>query len=448
MFWPLLTIILVLLAAGPAVAQDTGYTPPAPPVDLDLGFDTRVRQVTIHNLLDFDSEEDSGFPGDAVFFRVRHRLSADLHFRQGFSLQSRFTTEWRKYLDPWETPQKTEIILDNLYLDVPKIADLPLGVRIGRQDIIRGEGFVLMDGGPGDGSRSIYHNAVLFMLDGDAIGFRRAEIDLFAIRNPKFDEFVVANDLDTKMVDKDETAFGVYMTQPVPMVGKNETYYIYKEEEPHDAPEPETKLHTLGTRSTGDLPWDLRFGLEAAYQFGEHAEAQTGKKLADHSSYGGYLWVSRSFLALLHPSIKLGTFYLSGDDPGTEDNEAWNPLFSRWPKWSELYIYTQINEGRGVAYWTNTMSLNAQIGLKLSGSVGATYTYHYLTAPEESEYGDTRGHLHAWKVSATISDNISTHFLAERLDPGDVYPNPSGEGVGTKPKDDAYFLRWEVMFKM
>ena len=104
MFWPLLTIILVLLAAGPAVAQDTGYTPPAPPVDLDLGFDTRVRQVTIHNLLDFDSEEDSGFPGDAVFFRVRHRLSADLHFRQGFSLQSRFTTAWRKYLAPWETP--------------------------------------------------------------------------------------------------------------------------------------------------------------------------------------------------------------------------------------------------------------------------------------------------------------------------------------------------------
>lgn len=443
----MLTMLAAGVAAGPAAGQDTGYTPPAPPVDLDLGFDTRVRQVTIHNLLDFDSEQDLGFPSDAAFFRVRHRISPDLHFRPGFSLKTRFTTEWRKYLDPWVTPRKTEIILDNLYLDIPQIADLPLGVRIGRQDIIRGEGFVLLDGGPRDGSRSIYHNAALFMLDGDAIGFRKAKIDLFAIRNPAYDEYVVANDHESKIVDKDETAFGVYLTQPVPLGGKNESYYIYKEEEPNDAPEPDTKIHTLGTRSTGDLPWDLRFGLEAAYQFGEHGDPETGDKLADHQSYGGYLWVSRSFLALLHPNIKLGGFYLSGDDPATGDNEAWNPLFSRWPKWSELYIYSQIAEQGLVAYWTNTMSLNAQIGLKLTGSVGATYTYHYFTAPEGTDYGDTRGHLHAWKVSATISDHISAHFLAERFDPGDFYADPLDESGDAKPKDDAYFLRWEVMFK-
>jgi len=27
-------------------------------------------------------------------------------------------------------------------------------------------------------------------------------------------------------------------------------------------------------------------------------------------------------------------------------------LYSRWPKWSELYIYSQVPE-KGVAYWTN-----------------------------------------------------------------------------------------------
>jgi hypothetical protein len=450
-------LLAALPSPGAAQSGTAVYNPPPPPVDLDLGFDTRVRQVTIHNLLDFDSDGASGFPSDAAFFRVRHRILADLKFRPGFELKTRFTTEWRKYLDPWVTPEKTEIILDNFYLNIPQVADLPLGLRIGRQDIIRGEGFVLLEGGPNDGSRSIYHNAVLVMLDGDALGLRRAKIDLFAIRNPAYDDFVVANDLERPIVGKDETAFGVYLTQPVPMVGKNESYYIYKEEEPESAPEPDTKLHTLGTRSSGDLPWDLRFGLEAAYQFGEHADPADGKKLSDHRAFGGYLWVSRNFLTLLHPSIKLGAFYLSGDDPDSDDNQGWNPLFSRWPKWSELYIYSQINEQNGVAYWTNIMSLNAQVGLKLSGAVGATYTFHHFTAPERSGLpparrgsGDTRGDLHTFLVSATLSDNISAHFLAERFDPGDFYKDPLvdplDETQGTKPKDDAYFLRWEVMF--
>ncbi len=36
---------------------------------------------------------------------------------------------------------------------------------------------------------------------------------------------------------------------------------------------------------------------------------------------------------------------MSGDDPSTDDNEGWDPLFSRWPKWSELYIYSLATEG-------------------------------------------------------------------------------------------------------
>ena len=44
-------------------------------------------------------------------------------------------------------------------------------------------------------------------------------------------------------------------------------------------------------------------------------------------------------------------------------SENWDPLFSRWPKWSELYIYTQFRE-TGVAYWTNTGHLAGRSGVR------------------------------------------------------------------------------------
>ncbi|MCK4302869.1 MAG: alginate export family protein [Candidatus Eisenbacteria sp.] len=467
------TLLFCALIALAFPSWVLGQRDVVPAVGLDVGFDTRVREVTLHNLLDFNDDSGPAVSGllkasDTHFFRVRHRVSASLKFRAGFDLYSRFTTEWRKYLDPYESPTKMEIILDHLYLDVPEFFHLPLSLRVGRQDIIRGEGFMLLDGGPRDGSRSIYQNAIVLGIQGAAFGLKDATIDLFAIRNLAHDPFIVANDLsedgiNNRIVEKDETAFGVYVTNPE-FGQQNEIYYFYKEEEPDSDPYPDTRLHTrlhtIGMRLSGDLPWALKYAAEAAWQTGSQTEWQpdslTEEKISDHNSYGIYAWVSRSFIAPLQPTLKIGGIHLSGDDAHTEECEDWNPLFSRWPKWSELYIYTLIPEYGRVAYWSNLTSLNAQVALRLTKRAKFSYTFHKLGAVHPATpallddfYGEgtDRGELHEWKLSAEFGTRASCHFLIERFVAGDFYENPLGDDGEPIGKDDAYFFRWELMVK-
>ena len=467
----LLLLLSIALLSLPAAAQSRRQVS-FPPADFDAGIDTRIREVTLHNLLDFDYDEDQAVgdlskDSDTHFFRVRHRVWGQLKFRGGFSIYSRFTTEWRKYLTPYESPHKTEIILDNLYLDLPRIPYVPFSLRIGRQDLIRGEGFLLLEGGPNDGSRSIYHNAVLLTLLGARIGVPLTKFELIAIRNMAWDDLIVANGPSDEqratgqarpIVENDETALALYVTRTNLARQKLETYYFYKEEEAPSAQEPHLKLNTIGARISGELPWSVKYATEGAYQFGRHYPAcraggnvACGEPTRDHRSCGGYASFSRSFLTLLQPTLQLGAIYLSGDDIDDPDDEVvrgWHPLFSRWPKWSELYIYSLIPEGGRVADWSNLIALQAGLSLQLSGKARLSYNYYYMRAPEplnptaaaSSFFGDgqDRGHNQQWKLAVEMTPHVSWHFLLERFAPGDFYNDAA---------DDAYFVRWELILK-
>jgi len=488
--------------AGAAAAQSGApAAPEPPPVAFTGGLDTRVREVSLHNLLDFDDgagPETLGAPGaglktvsDAHFFRVRHRVWGQLKARGGARLYARAAAEWRKYLSPYLSPQKTEVVFDNLYLELPRPRGLPFTLRAGRQDIIRGDGFVLLEGGPGDGSRTIYHNALLLTLHGAGLGLKETQLDLLAIRNPAWDRMTIANGPSAedraagrrRMVENDETAFGLYASHASVKPHVFDAYYFYKEEEADAAPDPHLRLHTLGGRAAGDLPWQLRYGIEGAYQFGTREPAGTEFCASagaspggaagcsfDHRSHGGQARLSRSFLTFLHPMLETGAVYLSGDDPADPshplpDDRAWVPVFSRWPKWSELLIYTQIAEAGRVAHWTNLVSFYAALGVTLARDTRFTYAYHELRAEHpllvETAGGDgaggvdaggsrplleglfgtgtRRGVLHVWQVTTVFGRALSGHFLVERFAPGDFY--------APDRRDDAYFVRWELMWK-
>jgi len=449
-----------------------------PPVQLGFHFDLRVREVTLHNLLDFDDDSPPENPkllkaSDAHFFRVRHGLGLDVRLRSGVTLASKFTTEWRKYLQPYEAPRKTEIMLDNLYLDFPRVFWPWVSLRVGRQNIVRGEGFVLLEGGPNDGSRSIYHNAALVTLN-LAKGFPGvplldAKLELIGIRNPAWDEFIVANGPTEEekssgkakpMQSDDETAFVAYLCGRLGKGPSFEAYYMYKEEEAPEEEDPSLRLNTVGMRIC--KPGLGGFGItgEFAYQFG----SQDGKawadgscrtdttQIANHRSYGGYLRVKRKVpMGIASPTAVLEGILLSGDDPGSADtDEGWYPVFSRWPKWSELYIYTLIAEGEGVAYWSNLKALRLGVELPVFKKLDFTYNYYRLYACQSGSgqgilgSGDFRGTNHQWKLSAKAGSSMGWHFLVERFVPGDFYAQ--AEGDGGEP-DDAFFIRWELTIR-
>ena len=54
-----------------------------------------------------------------------------------------------------------ELIFENLYLEGKKLGGSPFGFVVGRQNLFYGEGFICWDGGPLDGSRTAYFNALL-----------------------------------------------------------------------------------------------------------------------------------------------------------------------------------------------------------------------------------------------------------------------------------------------
>ena len=116
-------------------------------------------------------------------------------------------------------------------------------------------------------------------------------------------------------------------------------------------------LHTVGGRVS--VPFGQ--GWLAVGEFAaQHGHQVGGKQIR---AKGGYGYIKRTFDRLWSPYLQAGYVGLSGSDPSKPDVIGnWDPLFARWPKWSELYVYSQIPEN-GIAYWTNMNIVQMETGV-------------------------------------------------------------------------------------
>lgn len=113
-----------------------------------------------------------------------------------------------------------------------------------------------------------------------------------------------------------------------------------------------------GGRSVRKLPYSFSFAGEFAWQWGHQRPDR------DIRAWGGYGYVKRLFGTAQRHSASIGYWGMPGSDPanpGTIGN--WEPLFARWPKWSEGYIYTQFEEN-GLADWANMGLWQAEGGVR------------------------------------------------------------------------------------
>ncbi|MCP4148727.1 MAG: hypothetical protein GY757_13350 [bacterium] len=141
-------------------------------------------------------------------------------------------------------------------------------------------------------------------------------------------------------------------------------------------------------------------------------------------------------------TLTLGGIYLAGDDPTTDKMEGWDPLFSRWPKWSESYIYTLVREN-GVAYWSNFSSVYVSLAMELSQRTNLKLTCHSMGAPEygvgafPGGEGKTRGTLIIGRMDYKINKYFTGHLVWEHFKPGNFY----FEGAS-----NSNWIRFEIMF--
>jgi hypothetical protein len=147
-------------------------------------------------------------------------------------------------------------------------------------------------------------------------------------------------------------------------------------------------------------------------------------------AWGGQAKLMQTFKAAYEPSLTVGWVGLSGDDPATPAKEGWDPLFSRWPKWSELYIYSHVPEA-GVATWSNLHMWEATVQAKPHAKLGLRASLFWMQAFQPvSGHGPIfasglgRGRLAEFRADFTFSEQWQGHVLYERLDPGTFYTGP------------------------
>ena len=401
---------------------------------IKLSFTERFRMVTWDNAVNLS--ETAG--GGNSFTRHRTSLMSQWFLLDDLELALKLTNEFRYYFVPENREFSFgEVIVDQLYAKYDNKVGIPGTLTLGRQNIILGEGFIVLDGDPLDGSRSIYFNAVRF----DWRVGRENTLTLFYSYQQDIDDMLpIIHDKDVRLIEQPEEGLTAYFRGTLNSL-KYDTYFIRKNIKGTNDISTSSHIKCLGARVHMPLVGGLTVTGEGGYQFGNFG-------VVDRSAFGGYVHTdyTTTWASYLPHSFTVGGIYLSGNDPSTEDWEAWDPLFARWPKWSESYIYTEIKE-RGVAYWSNLLSLYGQTKFVITKNISFALSYHRLMAPEKpvgndsfpGGTGNIRGDLVTGKLIYQFNTYFSGHVIWETFDPGDFYFNDA---------DGYNWARAELMLKL
>ncbi len=429
------------LAADVAVIKDKDGNPV-----LSLGGDTSLRlehysrEAYIRNMNPTRANQ-----GPATeFYRQQTRLWADWHLTQNVELFTRVAHRWQDFSSrsgdnrankaSWEWPD--EVVIDNLYLNFDKIADTGWSLRFGRMDLTEkndkgvigpmfGNGMVLFEGTPGDGSRTLYFDGL--------VATYKAEQDvlrLFAFYNQYKDEFIVINNRDRRLSVGDSSIVGAYWTHKFDKIFNTDLYLMGVDVHDEQYDNQNMQMATPGVRVFGS-PHDLvDYSLEYAQQIGKY---QAGVRAGDKVNAYGSMVDARVNLktptgTVLQPEFQFEYTWFSGDDPGDGDSYGgWVSSFAGYPIWTEELMPNMLGGN-----WTNLHQFRLAVPLQVvPKKVTVTPSYAYLLADHTSYAmaggggangdGAVIGHLIGIVARYQITSWWSTSFIVSTLIPGDYF---------------------------
>lgn len=385
---------------------------PAP--RLKLIFVERFRFEAWDNAVNLDDAAD-----DAVAY-TRNRTTLGLRWLPAKNLEilGKATNEFRVFLAPKDRPFNWhEVFFDNLYVKWTIPGRLPFTITAGRQDINLGEGFVIADGTPLDGSRSYYFNALRV----DADIHKSHKLIFFLHAQETTDRYLpVINERPQPLAEQPENALALYYSGSFGR-SKVDGYAIRKTTDETDLWPVAGRVDTFGLRGQVPIVHRLALTAEGALQTGTYGGA-------GRSAFGGivHLDYTPEWSVPYLKTLTLGGIYLSGDDPATARMEGWDPIFSRWPKWSESYIYTLTRESRP-SYWSNLTSIYGSISLDFGNRSDGLLMFQRMGAVEPQPgvfpggTGRSRGTLLKGRLNYKISKFFTGRLIWERFIPGSFY---------------------------
>ena len=419
------------------------------------GGDIRLRQELWDDIPIPTEEPIVTRNGYSNTYRLRSRVFAAYDFTDWMTANVRFTHMFYETIaGPESFKWPDELSLDNANLEFHNLTGEGSKLVIGRQDIFLGSGRLIFEGTALDAARTTFFDGILLHqpLSDDY------SADLFAVYDKDEDELAIGHvhrqlrGYSPAVDGRDEAGAGVFLNGKL-LDGAlpGSLYYIWKHEtsaRAADGTEVENRdIHTAGLLLRPKFSNTLSGEFEYARQFDPADDDGIDATMA----YAGV----KSMYGLKHdvPEAKrndefgkdaqLGfgfdVTYLSGDDPDSTRNEAFNPIFSRYPFLSELMIYCFDTEGAG--NWNNIIhprfSVTARCRGELTLAAGPVFA--------EERNGAGGGRNRGWLYTAQGTFLLFSGFeggrgkttgllLLEVLDPGDYYLSDR----------TAYFFRWQI----
>ncbi|MBU4119029.1 MAG: alginate export family protein [Proteobacteria bacterium] len=422
---------------------------------VSLGGEITIRGYNIQNVWDFN---DNGDGDNRDLFRTKGSLWADFtptddvtvrikatnqNWGEGASLVSVVTPSGGSTtIDSALDNNSNKLFLDNAYINVKNLLGLPVEGTFGRQNVVYGSGFVMLDGQSQFASTSIYFDGVKLrwnitdnlMLDGLYL---------------QDQENNVANSVNGNAGD-DITLSGFYLTnKKCAITGMQQELYALNR---HDEAK-KKDIWMYGARLSDKLANGIDYSAEGAIQTGDANATQ------DQDSYGVKLDAGYTFKdTACKPRVYAGYTYLSGDDgDGNGDFERWDVFYGGWPQWGDLlaWKYLHLAGGNtsmvadpafgqnastvGEAIYGNmemvTLGASANLTEKLTANLSySTISLNKTAANVDDDFGD----YYQANLKYQYNKYLSFSLYGALLDPGKAF--------GTND-DNATELYWETQFK-
>lgn len=427
-----------------------------------VGGQVTFRGYNLQNVWDFNDNTDTD---NRDLFRTKGSLWGEFKPTEDVTARIQLTDQtWGEGVtyDQSAFPGQTDtsmdnnsnkVFLDNAYINVKNLLNLPVEGTFGRQNMIYGSGFVILDGQSQFASTSIYFDGVKLrwnitdqiMLD----GFYMKDQENNAGNN-----YNHATLSSTGGHGDDITLSGFYLTnKKCPITGMQQEFYALNRTDEWIG----KNIWMYGIRLSDKLANGIDYSLEGAIQKGDANFTQ------DQDSWGCKLDAGYTFNALAwKPRVYLGYVFMSGDDASSAgDSEKWDVFYGGWPQWGDLLAWKYLNLNAannlskaynynangnviGEAVYSNLQiaTIGASINPMDKLTLGVSYsklTFDQTTAGVDDDFGD----YYQATAKYQYTKNLSFSLYGGMIDPGKAFTdNPSGA-----MNDKATEAYWEAEFK-
>lgn len=411
---------------------------------MSWGADLRVRNEYFNSLLTLNREKPLH---EQDYFRFRGRVWMTLKPLDDLTVFARLTSEPREWeraagYSPYKThlgTDFTEGAFDALNIQWRNILHQPLTLTAGRQDLFLGDGWLVGEGTPYDGSWTTYLDAARLTYE---LKEQHTTFEAIGILQDAYDDSWLLTINNQNRIETEQHEKGaIFSVANSSVRAANITgYFIYKHDDRLGGTDGKygdnADIYTAGGRLTGLVGEHWKYSAEGAYQLGRKQDTTIKAPLVstdfrDINAYGlnsKVAWLARDSLS---NQLSLSFEYLSGDNPGTKNDEMFDVLWGRWPRWSEIGLYSYAAETR-IGQEANLLRFGPAWSITPLRNLDFCAAYYALFSPESvptREASSTlfrhndhfRGHFIQAVLKYKFNRYVSGHLWGECLFPGNYY---------------------------